>query len=89
MLKVEIYIKRSCGFCFAAKNLLIQNNIPYQEIALDDEPHRLQEMIDRSGRLTVPQVFVNGRSIGGFIELNELQQNGELADLIVAADEES
>ena len=89
MQKVEMYIKRSCGYCFAAKNLLLQNNIPYLEIALDDEPHRMQEMIDRSGRMTVPQVFINGQSIGGFMELNALQQNGELAAVLAAGDEES
>jgi len=89
MLKVEMYIKRSCGYCFAAKNLMLQNNIPFIEYAVEDDPQRMQEMIDRSGRMTVPQVFINNRSIGGFVELNAMQQSGELAGLRAAADEES
>ena len=89
MVEVELYIKRGCSFCFAAKNILLQLNIPFIEFVLDEEPNRLQEMISRSGRMTVPQIFINGRSIGGFTELGALQKTGELAELLAGSDEES
>jgi glutaredoxin 3 len=79
MAQIEIYTTPFCPYCSRAKRLLDQKGIAFIEIDLWQFPERRAEMIERAGgRRTVPQLFVNGRPIGGSDELAELERSGEL-----------
>ena len=79
MAEIEIYTTPFCPYCARAKRLLDQKGVAFVEIDLWQFPERRAEMIERAGgRRTVPQLFVDGRSIGGSDELAELERSGEL-----------
>jgi glutaredoxin 3 len=79
MAQIEIYTTPLCPYCSRAKRLLDQKGIAFIEINLWQFPERRAEMIERAGgRRTVPQLFVDGRPIGGSDELAELERSGEL-----------
>jgi glutaredoxin 3 len=79
MAHVEIYTTPFCSYCARAKRLLGEKGVEFVEIDLWQFPERRAEMIERAdGRRTVPQLFVDGRAIGGSDELVELERNGEL-----------
>jgi len=82
MAKVEIYTTFLCGFCSNAKALLNKKEIPFVEIdvSYDFEERRRMEL-RAEGKTTVPQIFINGNSIGGYDELVELDKNYLLNDL--------
>ena len=82
MAEVVIYTKHGCPYCTRAKQLLDSKRVSYQEIGLDSEPNRRQEMIEKSGRHTVPQIFINGKSVGGCDDLHELERQGKLDSLL-------
>ncbi|HJS39906.1 MAG TPA: glutaredoxin 3 [Sphingomicrobium sp.] len=85
MAKVEIYTKMTCPYCIRAKMLLKQKGAEIEEIAVDFAGEKKQEMIQRaSGRMTVPQIFINGRHVGGCDDLFELESAGELDELLAA-----
>ncbi len=76
--KIELYGNAYCPFCAAARMLLKKKGLEWQEIPVSDNPEARREMEARSGRRTVPQIFIDGQPIGGFDELNELDGSGEL-----------
>ena len=79
MAEIEIYTTPFCPYCARAKRLLDQKGVAFVEIDLWQFPERRAEMVERAaGRRTVPQLFVDGRSIGGSDELAELERSGEL-----------
>tara|TARA_R110000824_G_scaffold111813_1_gene260548 strand:- start:1669 stop:1926 length:258 start_codon:yes stop_codon:yes gene_type:complete len=83
MSKVEIYTKFTCGFCFRAKALLENKNVSFEETDITMGGSEREEMIRRSGgRMTVPQIFIDGRHIGGSDDLAALDQSGELDALL-------
>ncbi len=85
MVKVEIYTSPFCGFCYAAKRLLSQKGVKFEEHDVAFDAMRKKEMIARSdGRRTVPQLFINSVGIGGHDDLQRLAQNGELDKLLEA-----
>ena len=85
MPKVEIYTKMTCGFCFRAKKLLEMKQVPYEEYSVDFGGAKRAEMLERAGgRMTVPQIFINGRHVGGCDELMELEYQGKLDELLAA-----
>lgn len=85
MAKVEIYTKMTCPYCIRAKMLLKQKGIEPQEIAVDLGGEKKQEMVQRAnGRMTVPQIFINGRHVGGCDDLFELEGAGKLDELLAA-----
>ena len=87
MAKVEIYSSTWCPFCYRAKRLLEQKGVDYKEIEVSDNPSLKSEMLSRSdGRNTVPQIFIDGKGIGGSDELVALDQNGKL-DAILGLDD--
>ncbi|MCS6781757.1 MAG: glutaredoxin 3 [Gloeomargarita sp. SKYBB_i_bin120] len=84
-MKVEIYTWRTCPFCIRAKALLNRKGIPYTEYAIDGDEAARSRMAERAGgRRSVPQIFINGRHIGGCDELYQLEQAGELDRLLQA-----
>lgn len=83
MAKVEIYTKAFCPYCTRAKRLLEGKGVAFDEYDITMDVGLRREMIDRSsGRLTVPQVFIGGRHIGGSDDLAEAEQSGELDTLL-------
>ena len=81
MARVRMYTTRWCGYCVRAKALLEQRGVPYEEIALDDDPDFRQTIFDVTGRWTVPQILIDGEPIGGYVELWRLDQSEGLAAL--------
>jgi glutaredoxin 3 len=79
---VTVYIADWCPYCQRAKQLLMQKNVAFTEINVDDESKFREEMISRSGRRTVPQIFIGDKHIGGCDDLFALDRNGELDRLI-------
>jgi GrxC family glutaredoxin len=75
---LEIYSKEWCPYCAKAKALLKAKGLAYQEIDVTTDEVRQQEMVARSGRRTVPQLFLDGVSIGGYDDLANLNATGEL-----------
>ncbi len=84
MLNVTIYTRLGCGYCTAAKRLLQQKQIAFQEIDATGAPEKRREMIQRSGRMTFPQIFIGDRHIGGCDDLYALNARGGLDALIAA-----
>ena len=82
MPRVELYTTPSCPFCVRAKRLLAERRIAYTEIDVSDDDELRADIVQRTGRRTVPQIFIDGRSIGGFEELAALDAAGELRDLV-------
>jgi len=82
MQRIEIYSKEWCPYCTKAKALLRSKKIDYQEIDITSDAAGEQQMIDRSKRRTVPQIFIDGASIGGYDDLAQLNSTGELDRLL-------
>lgn len=83
MAKVEIYSTTVCPFCVRAKMLLDKKKAAYEEINLTTDPGRREEMLSRSnGMRTVPQIFINGKHIGGCDDLYELDMDDGLDPLL-------
>jgi glutaredoxin 3 len=83
--KVEIYSKSTCPFCIRAKMLLKDKGVQLDEILVDFGGEKKQEMISRAGgRMTVPQIFINGKHVGGCDDLFELEGAGKLDQLLAA-----
>lgn len=80
---IVIYSKYQCPYCEAAKRLLESKGVEYVNYDVDKDQERLAEMMTRSGRRTVPQVFINGEHIGGSDDLRELNRAGGLDPLLV------
>jgi alkyl hydroperoxide reductase subunit F len=78
MSDIEIYSKSWCPYCNKAKALLKSKDLSYQEIDTTHDEDREREMVERSRRQTVPQIFIDGLSIGGYDDLAQLNATGEL-----------
>lgn len=85
MTNVEIYTRAFCPYCSRAKTLLDSKKVVYQEHAVDGGGPLRQEMIQRAGgHTTVPQVFIDGRHVGGSDELYDLERRGMLDKMLAA-----
>ncbi len=84
MRDVLIYSSNFCGFCRRAKALLEQKGVAYREICVDGDPQSRQEMMARSGRHTVPQIWVGETHVGGCDDLFAAEFGGELDVLLQA-----
>lgn len=85
MKDVEIYTSPLCGFCHAAKRLLTQKGVEFQEIDVWSAPDRKPEMIQRAnGGRTVPQIFIGDVHVGGCDELYALEREGKLDPLLAS-----
>ena len=81
--RVIVYSQPFCGYCSAAKRLLEKKGAAFTEIDVMSEPGRRAEMMERSGgRRTVPQIFIDGRHVGGYDDLSALDKSGELDRLL-------
>lgn len=82
MPMIEIYTKSYCPYCTRAKELLRIKGVTFTEYDVTRDAVKEQEMRQRSGRATVPQIFIDGRSIGGCSDLFELDEKGALCTLL-------
>ena len=82
MTDVTIYSKFYCPYCARAKALLDRKGVTYTEIEVAHDPELQAEMIERSQRRTVPQIFFGDRHIGGSDDLQALEESGELDRLL-------
>ncbi len=78
MAAVEIYTSPFCGFCFQAKKLLAGKGVEFTEIDVMMSPGKRQEMIERAGTRSVPQIFVDGEHLGDCDHIHDLESRGEL-----------
>ena len=84
MADVTIYTRQFCGYCTAAKRLLTDKGVGFEEIDATGTPEKRDEMIRRSGRFTFPQIFIGERHVGGCDDLHELEEAGKLDPLLAA-----
>ncbi|MEQ9115884.1 MAG: glutaredoxin 3 [Rickettsiales bacterium] len=83
MAKVEIYTKSTCPFCVRAIDLLKRKNIDFKHIEVGNDPEKRAKLEEKAnGRHTVPQIFINGKGIGGCDELYELEESGKLDKMV-------
>jgi glutaredoxin 3 len=85
MKSVEIYTGNFCGYCTRAKRLLSQKGVNFIEYPVGRGPGKRAEMVQRSrGGRTVPQIFIDGRHVGGYDELYALDRAGKLDPILAA-----
>ncbi|MBW7849310.1 MAG: glutaredoxin 3 [Rhodospirillales bacterium] len=83
MVNVEIYATDYCPYCTRAKKLLREKGVEFTEIDVAAQPGRRAEMMERAGgRHTVPQIFIDGRHVGGCDDLYALEREGRLDQLL-------
>jgi glutaredoxin 3 len=84
--KVQVYSTTYCPFCTRAKTLLKQKGVAFEEIDVTDDDDLRERMVELSGgRRTVPEIFINGKIVGGYDELRALEMRGELDSLLAEA----
>ena len=83
MANIEIYTSPFCGYCHRAKALLSKKGVAFTEVDVMADPTRRDEMVGRAqGRQTVPQIFIDGKHIGGCDDLYALDRAGDLDPLL-------
>ncbi|MBS1992285.1 MAG: glutaredoxin 3 [Cyanobacteria bacterium SZAS LIN-2] len=83
MAQVTVYSGPNCPYCTKAKALLQKKAVAFEEFNVKEDQARLEEMLERSGgRRTIPQIFINGRHIGGCDDLYALNDAGQLDALL-------
>ncbi len=80
---VVIYVTEYCGFCRMAEGLLRRKSIAFEAVDVTNSGDARSWLVETTGQRTVPQVFIHGRSIGGYSELSALDRAGKLAALLV------
>ena len=79
---ITMYSTRFCPYCIRARFLLESKNVTYTDIGVDARPELRREMMEKSGRRTVPQIWIGDRHVGGYDDLAMLEQRGELNELL-------
>ena len=82
---VTLYTTRFCPYCIRARSLLDEKKVAYTDIAVDEQPRLRQDMMERSGRRTVPQIWIGEQHVGGFDDLWRLERQGSLDELLERA----
>lgn len=83
MTRVEMYTTAFCPYCVMAKQFLQRKGLDFEEVRVDTDPARRDEMLVRSdGRRTVPQIFIEGHHVGGFDDLVAADRSGRLQELL-------
>ena len=80
--KVIIYGNASCPYCGAARMLLKKRSVEFEDVSVTGDASLLEEMQQKSGRRSVPQIFIGDHHVGGFDELDALNRSGELDKLL-------
>jgi len=79
---VVMYTTGWCPYCERARKLLAVKNVPFDEINVESQPEKRAEMHNRSGRRTVPQIFIGDQHVGGCDDLHALEDAGKLDGLL-------
>jgi glutaredoxin 3 len=82
MVRVLMYITAACPFCQSAERLLLGKGVRIEKVRVDLEPARRAEMMQKSGRRTVPQIWIGERHVGGCDDLYALEREGRLDPLL-------
>lgn len=80
--KVVIYTQMFCGYCTAARALFDEKGVVYEDIDITMKPQLRLELRERTGRRTVPQIYIGDHHVGGYDDLAALDASGELAKLL-------
>ncbi|MEO1244958.1 MAG: glutaredoxin 3 [Pseudomonadota bacterium] len=83
---VRMYATEYCSYCGAARMLLTKKGVAYDELLVSRDPALRDEMLTRSGRTSVPQIFIGDTHVGGFDDLYSLDASGELDKLLAAVE---
>jgi glutaredoxin 3 len=83
-----MYTTAICPYCVRAKYLLDNKGVSFEEIRIDHNPETMQEMLQRSKRHTVPQIFIGDHHVGGYDDLAALEMSGQLDELLGISTEE-
>lgn len=86
MVKIQMYSTATCPYCVRARRLLQRKGARFEEIRIDQDPAQEAEMIQRSNRFTVPQIFIGDYHVGGYDDLAELDLDERLDPLLRGAD---
>ena len=79
---VKVYTTSSCAYCVRAKALLTKRNVPFEEVDVTSDPGKRAWLVSETSMRTVPQIFIEGKPIGGSDELHALDRSGELEKLL-------
>ena len=82
MKKVEFYSADWCPFCMRAKALLDSRGIEYEEVNVDRIPGFREKLVEMTGRMTIPQIIIDGNPVGGYDDIAALDRAGELLPLV-------
>ena len=82
MAEVIMYSTAYCPYCTRARELLAHKGIVFTDIRVDEYPEKREEMVRKSNRNTVPQIFINGQAIGGCDDMFALDHAGQLDELL-------
>lgn len=82
MKTVTMYTTTHCAYCKRAKELLALYTVTPDEILVDRDVEKLQEMVTKTGKMSVPQIYIGDHHIGGFSELKQLHEDGALTELL-------
>ncbi|MCG7872546.1 MAG: glutaredoxin 3 [Candidatus Thiodiazotropha lotti] len=88
MPQVVMYSTAICPYCVRAKHLLENKGVTYEEIRIDHDREIMQEMMRRSNRHTVPQIFIDDFHVGGYDDLASMEISGQLNQLLGITDDE-
>jgi glutaredoxin 3 len=80
--KVILYTKQNCPFCVRAKRLLEKKGVAFEEISVEGNDDLRVWLVEKSGQMTVPQIFVGERSLGGFSDVDALDREGKLDPIL-------
>ena len=83
--EVVMYSTRFCPYCVRARQLLESKRVEFTDIGVDGQPELRREMMERSGRRTVPQIWIGSRHVGGYDDLARLDMRGQLDELLELA----
>ena len=83
-MNVKLYTKKNCPYCVRAKALLTKKKVPFEEIDVENDDALRTWLVEATGQRTVPQIFVGDRSLGGYTDVEALDQRGELDPILRA-----
>ncbi len=81
-MKVTVYTKQNCPFCVRAKRLLEKKGVAYEEISVEGKDELRTWLVEKTGQMTVPQIFAGDRSLGGFSDIDALDREGKLDPIL-------
>lgn len=80
--KVTVYTKQNCPYCVRAKRLLEKKGVAFEEISVEGDDDLRVWLVDKTGQMTVPQIFAGERSLGGFTDIAALDGEGKLDPIL-------